>query len=102
MPDDPILAALGRVEAGQAVLENTVLIEADKARGELMAPIDRLQDALTAIRDDVGVGMGGVNAARKANDNTRDDVTQLRDAVSVMYRRMLKIEEELREIRGEP
>jgi len=45
--------------------------------------------------------MGAVDQARKANDNTREDVKQMRDQLAVMYRRMLSIEANLRELKGD-
>jgi len=49
MSDDPIariLAAIERLDAGQ-----------DRLRGDLMARMDRLQDALTLQHDDVTVNI---------------------------------------------
>jgi hypothetical protein len=37
------------------------------------------------------------NTAWRANENIRDDVKQMRETLSVVYRRMLKIEAEIRE-----
>jgi hypothetical protein len=40
--------------------------------------------------------------ARQVNDNTRDDLKQMRALLSVIYRRMLKIQAEIRQLKGEP
>lgn len=49
MSGDPVLAALARLEEGQARL-----------RVDLMERIDRLDNRLTTIQDDIGVNMGAV------------------------------------------
>ena len=57
MSDDPILAALARLEAGQGKLREELKsgllsVEAiqSRLRVDLMARMDRLQDALTATK----------------------------------------------------
>jgi hypothetical protein len=40
--------------------------------------------------------------ARQVNDNTRAELRTLGEQVSVLYRRMLKIEAEIRGLKGEP
>jgi hypothetical protein len=40
--------------------------------------------------------------ARQVNDNTRDDLKQMRELLSVIYRGMLKIQAEIRQLKGEP
>jgi hypothetical protein len=67
-----------------------------------MGKLTELQGEVAAIRDDTGVNMGGVDAARQANDNTREDVKLMRERMSVMYRRMLAIEADIRELKGDP
>jgi hypothetical protein len=89
--DDPILAALGRLEVGQT-----------KMRADVMERIDRLQDAVTAIRDDISVDMGAVDMARMVNDNTREDVKQMREQLSVMWKQLKKAEADIRELKGGP
>jgi hypothetical protein len=53
MSDDPILAALARVEAGQAAIRTDLLDELDKTRGTIMTKVEGLQDGLAAIREDM-------------------------------------------------
>ncbi|WP_428485950.1 hypothetical protein [Rhodopila sp.] len=89
--DDPILAALRRLEAGQTAL-----------RLDLMARMDRLQDGLTAIRDDIGVNMGAADAMQRANDNTRELVRLQGEQMSVMWRQLKNLQAKVREITGEP
>jgi hypothetical protein len=95
MSDEPptladIVAALARIEMGQI-----------KLQADIMARIDRLQDAITAIRDDVGVNMGAVDVARQVADTIREDVKLMREQVSVMYWRMLKAEADIRVLKGD-
>jgi len=55
-----ILAALDRLEKGQASLG-----------ADLSVRLDRQQDALSAIRDDIAVTMNSANRAIEVNDHTR-------------------------------
>jgi hypothetical protein len=64
--------------------------------------MDRLQDALTAIRDDIGVNMGRADAAVRANTNTREDVRGLEEQVGIMWRQIRRLEDRVREIGGDP
>ena len=65
-----------------------------------MARMDRLQDGITAIRDDIAVNIGAVEAGRRANDNTRDDLRTLNEQVSVMWKQLKRLQTDMREIRG--
>jgi hypothetical protein len=40
-------------------------------RGSIMERIDRVQDAVTAIRDDIAVNFGTADAIKRAHDSTR-------------------------------
>ncbi len=85
-PDNPILAALARLEAGQTTLQQSVAALATRAeltqvrteltqvRVDLMARMHRLEDGLTAIRNDIAVNFGAADAVKRANDNTREEV----------------------------
>jgi len=91
MSDDPVLAALARLEAGQISL-----------RVDLMARMDRLADALTLIRDDIAVNMGAAEAMERANDNTRADLRTLGEQVSVMWKQIKRLQTDMREIKRDP
>jgi len=99
-PDNPTLAALARLEAGQATLQQSVAALATRAeltqvrteltqvrteltqvRVDLMARMDRLEDGLTAIRNDIAVNFGAADAVKRANDNTREEVRSLGEMV---------------------
>jgi hypothetical protein len=67
MSDDTILAGLARLEAGllaleagQTKLRTDFLDELGKTRADIMGKVAELQDAVTAIRDDIAVNMGAV------------------------------------------
>jgi hypothetical protein len=46
--------------------------------------------------------MGGVDAARLAKDSTREDMKQMREQVSVMWKQIKALEAKARAITGEP
>jgi hypothetical protein len=58
------LAALRRLEAGLTRLE----AGQDILRDDVMNRLDRLQDALTAIRDDMRVNFSAIDTVRRARD----------------------------------
>lgn len=60
MSDDPVLAALARLEAGQTTF-----------RVDVMARMDRLENKLNDIRDDMTVTMAHAGRAHDAVDSTR-------------------------------
>lgn len=80
MADDPILAAIASL------------------RGDMMARMDRLQDSITAIRDDIAVNFGASDAAKRANDNTREEVRALGEVVTAMVRRVRNLEAQVRDM----
>ncbi len=45
-----------------------------KLRAHLVDRIDRLQNIVTAMRDDVAVNFGATDAVRRANDNMREEL----------------------------
>jgi hypothetical protein len=53
-----------------------------------------------AIPDDIAVKRGA-DMAQRTNDEARDELKQMREQMSVMYRRMLKIEADIRELKGD-
>jgi chromosome segregation ATPase len=79
---------LTRLEAGQGSIRDDLL----KTRAEIMERIDRLQNTVTSIHDDIAVNMGAVDSARLANDNTREDVKQMREQMSVMWRQLKAVQ----------
>ena len=66
MSDDPILAARRRLEAGLTRLE----AGQDMLRDDLMDRLDRLQDALTAIREDMRVNFSAIDTVQACQRQT--------------------------------
>jgi hypothetical protein len=64
-----------------------------RLRVDVMARLDRQQDMLASIRDDVGVNMAATDQVREANLETRKDLQQLSHQVSVIHRRLIQLEE---------
>jgi hypothetical protein len=85
-----ILAALERLEVGQADL-----------RSDLMARIDRLQDSVTAIRDDIIVAHGAVDQAVRMNANTRDEQRGLLDIIMAMQKQISRLQTDMRDTAGQ-
>ncbi len=114
MSDDPILAALARLETGQAAMAARLgrleagigtlatRTELGETRAAIMERIDRVQDSLTAIRDDIAVNMGTADAMQKANDNTRELVRLQGEQLTVMWRQLKDLQAKVREITGDP
>ena len=67
-----------------------------------MSRTDRLQDSLTAIRDDIAVNMGAADAMQRANDNTRELVRSQGEQMSVIWRQLKALQERVRSITGDP
>jgi hypothetical protein len=83
-------------------LRTDMLAELGQTRGAIMGRVAELQASVTAIRDDIAVNMGGVDAVRQANDNTRADVIQMREQMSVMWKQIKTLEARVRGITGDP
>jgi hypothetical protein len=101
MSDAPmaaVLAVLDRLEKGQAATREDM----KKLRSDLMSRMDRLQDGLTAIRDDIAVNFGTAEHVRRANDSTRDELRALGDVVNGMLRQIQRLQTDVRGLKGEP
>lgn len=84
-------ARIERLDAGQTSL-----------RVDLMARMDRLENSLNDIRNDIGVNMGAVDAVKRVHNNTREELRALGDQVSAMFRKLQRLETRVREIAGDP
>jgi len=94
MSDDPIariLAAIERLDAGQ-----------DRLRGDLMARMDRLQDALTLQHDDVTVNMGAAERAERIARGASEETRALGEIVTVQTRQIQRLQSDIRQLKGEP
>jgi chromosome segregation ATPase len=96
---------VGRLAADQAALRaDFARLEAAQTslRVDCMARMDRLENGLTDIRNDIAVNFGATDAVKRANDNTREELRALGDVVSAMYRQIKALEARVRDITGEP
>ncbi len=66
---------LDRLEAAQT-----------KLRTEIMARLDRQQDMLSGVRDDIAVNFGTVEDVRRVNDTTRETVRHLQETIATLIR----------------
>ena len=73
-----------------------------QVRGDVMARIDRLQDALTAQRDDAAVNFGAAERAEKIALGVREEVRAMGGQVNAMVRQIQRLQSELRQLKGEP
>jgi hypothetical protein len=74
------------IEELRASVEKLTL-EQLKTRSELMARIDRLQETVELVRDDVTVNWATANTAINRARNSREDVDDLQRQISAMERR---------------
>jgi predicted nucleic acid-binding Zn-ribbon protein len=119
MSDDPVLSALSRLESGMTdvgsrltSLESRLTnVEAGLTgvqqsqttlRVDVMARMDRLENKLTEMRDDITVNIGGTWQNREAINSTRGDLHGLGEQVNIMWRQIKRLEQQVREITGEP
>lgn len=98
MSDD----STGRILAAIEQLRSDTTAEITKLRVDLMGRMDRLQDALTGIRDDIATNYGASDAAQRANENTRAEVRTLGETVSILVRQVRQLDAKVRELRGDP
>jgi methyl-accepting chemotaxis protein len=90
---------------GQAELQESL----GRARVDLMERMDRMQDAVTGIRDDISVNFGASEATRRVQDNTRNDmrdwvgvIDSMRDQMAGMERQIQRLQTQVRELKGDP
>jgi hypothetical protein len=67
-----------------------------------MARMDRLQDSLSAIRDDIATNYGSADHVRRAHDNTREELRALADTQATMMRQIQRLQTDMRILKGEP
>ena len=104
MSDDAlsmVLGALVRLEGNLAKVQDDLT----SLRVDTMARLDRHENHLTSIRDDIprkslrdfaGVAMGGTDHMRRISDNTREDVRGLAEQLGTMWRKVNRLEEAVR------
>jgi hypothetical protein len=114
MSDDPtgrIIELLIDLQTGQsAIMERLDRHEQrmdrldeglDRLRTDVMARMDRLQDALTLHKDDMVTSMGAGERAERIANAMQDVVRTLSEQVTVMVRQIHRLQTEMRELKGE-
>jgi uncharacterized coiled-coil DUF342 family protein len=113
MSDEPILAAIAalrtdmtlrmdQLETGHAAFRADLLAELGQTRVAIMERMDRLENSLTDIRNDIGVNFAASDVVKRANDNTREEMRALGEVVSGLVRKVRTLETRVREITGDP
>jgi len=74
----------------------------DRTRADLMARMDRLQDAMTALRDDVTVNFGIADRVDSVAESARKETRALAEVVTAMQRQIARLQSDVRQLRGEP
>ncbi len=72
-----------------------------QTRTELMARMDRLQDAMTDMRNDVLVNFGMVEQVQRAHDSTREELKTVNEMVILLVKRIRVLEADMRTLKGE-
>ena len=86
---DRISERIERVEQRLGEVEATV----QQLRVDVMGRLDRQQDDLTRIRDDIGVNYAANETARERNNQFRNEYNQLASQVSLVHRRLRDLEQ---------
>jgi hypothetical protein len=92
MRDDPsqhILAALDRLEAGQA-----------KMRTDIMHRIDRLQHIVEMTRDDITVNFGNTGRVERIANGAVDDRRTTTEILRVMQRQIMRRQTDVQQWKG--
>ena len=103
-----ILAAVTRTADRMDTLEGWLMSIKDEAnqirdgqtslRIDIMARLDRHEERLTAIRDDITVAMGRTGHVDRLNNNTRDEVRSLSEVVTAMQKQIMRLQTRMDEL----
>ena len=96
MSEDPIIAALARLEAGQAVLRE----ELAATRTALMDRIDRVQHSVDLLRDDIVVNYGAADRTERIAKGASDETRALADEVRAMQRQISRLRTDMAQLQG--
>jgi hypothetical protein len=80
MKDEPTSGVLAAIQEGQQRLMTSL----EQLRNDLLSRIDRVDSAITAIRDDITATMRLADRAQEAADHTRAGLSALGDRVTAM------------------
>ena len=105
MSDDPVLAALGRIEAGVVALgqelrgEMTQLrVEVTQLRVETMGRFEKVENRLTMIQDDIAVNMGGVSTVFDRQVGMRKESDGLSTESQALHRMIKRLQTRVDEL----
>lgn len=97
MTDDPASAVLAALQDGQERYVEAL----ERLRIDLTGRFDRVDQAITAIRDDITVTMRLADRAQEAADHTREGLSALGDRVTAMMHQIQDLQAEVRHLKGE-
>ena len=97
MKDDPTSGILSAIQEGQQRLMTSL----EQLRSDLLSRIDRVDTAITAIRDDITVTMRLADRAQEAADHTRSGLSALGDRVTAMMHQIQDLQADVRHLKGE-
>ncbi len=99
--DGELRAYLEAMEGRLSTMEGRLSAELGKVRAAVMERLDRVQNAVTLIRDDVATNFGTADHVRRANDNTREEVRALGELQATMMRQIQRLQSDVRALKGE-
>ena len=109
MSDDPVLAALTRLETGQVSLradlaglgagQGSLGADLARLRADVMDRIDRLQNTVEGMRDDIRVNCGASDRATRIASGASEEVRALGAEVSAMERQIMRLRADVDELK---
>jgi hypothetical protein len=66
-----------------------------------MGKVAELQDGISGMRDDLTVSFGAADSVRRAHNNTREELRDIGESVSALYRKLARLETQVRELKGD-
>ena len=97
MTVDPASAILAALQEGKERYVEAL----ERLRIDLTGRFDRVEQAITAIRDDITVTMRLADRAQEAADHTRAGLSAPGDRVTAMMHQIQDLQAEVRHLKGE-
>jgi predicted nuclease with TOPRIM domain len=99
MSDDPIMAALARLESGQATLQADLksvridfLAELGQTRADIMGKIEDLQHRLAGLDDHLTMGLGNSDRVERQSDGVAEQNRLLGEQMTTMHKIIRRLE----------
>jgi chromosome segregation ATPase len=73
----------------------------DRLRGDMMGRMDRLQNSITSLQDDVTVNFGHADRIERVARGASDEIRALGVEVTAMERQIQHLQAQVRALRGE-